>query len=90
MSIRQASKAFNVPRSTLQDKVNERVPLKATSGPDPVLTRVVRRQRSSPRGNQITIATFSECHSKLKVKVIRSKIMVWCERSCQKKYTSEI
>ena len=39
MSIRQASKAFNVPRSTLQDKVNERVPLKATSGPDPVLKK---------------------------------------------------
>ena len=27
-------------------------------------TRVVRRQRSSPRENQIKIATFSECHSK--------------------------
>ena len=51
-------------------------------------TRVVRRQRSSPRGNQIKIETFSECHSKFKVK--RSEIMVWYERSCHKEYTCEI
>ena len=37
-----------------------------------LITRVVRRQRSSPRGNQIKIATFSECHSKFKFKVIKS------------------
>ena len=53
-------------------------------------TRVVRRQRSSPRGNQIKIPTFSECHSKFKVKFIRSEIMVWSERSCHKEYTCEI
>ena len=39
-----------------------------------ILTRVVIRQRSSPRGNKIIIATFSECHSKFKVKVIRQKL----------------
>ena len=50
----------------------------------------VRRQRSSPRGNQIKITAFSECHSKFKVKVTRSKFMVWCERSCHKEYTCEI
>ena len=29
--------------------------------------RVVRRQHSSPRGNQIKIATFSECQSMFEV-----------------------
>ena len=37
----------------------------------------------------IKIDTF-ECHSKFKVKVIRSRIMVWCERSCHKEYKLEI
>ena len=32
------------------------------------VTRVVTRQRSSPRGNQIKIATFPKCHSKFMVK----------------------
>ena len=98
--------------------------------------RVVRRQKSSPRGNQIWIATFSVCdqssnkrgqklwygvkglvtrnihvkyesliyhgsyistkikvlkrRSNFKVKVTRSKFMVWRERSCHKEYTCEI
>ena len=55
-----------------------------------ILTRVVRRQRSSPRGNQIKIATFSECHSNFKVKVTRSKIMEWRERFCHKECTYAI
>ena len=42
-------------------------------------TKVIRRQRSSPRGNQIWKATFSVCDSKLKFKATRSKIMVWCK-----------
>ena len=33
---------------------------------------------------------FFKCRSNFKVKVTRSKIMVWCERSCYKKYTCEI
>ena len=53
-------------------------------------TGVVRRQRSSPRGNQIWKATSSVCDSKFKVKVTRSKIMLWCERFCHKEYTCEI
>ena len=104
----------------------------------PLPTRVVRRPRSSPRGNQIKIATFSEIviqssrsrslgknydmvwkvlsqgihmwnmkalsltvdtlwprarlkflksRSNFKVKVTRSKIMEWHERSCQKECT---
>ena len=53
-------------------------------------TRVVRRQRNLPRGNQIQIETFSLSDSKFKVKVTRLKIMVWCEKSCHKEYTCEI
>jgi hypothetical protein len=38
MPIREAVRTFGVKRSTLQDKVHNRVPVTATSGPDPILT----------------------------------------------------
>ena len=74
----QISKLHNFPWCALKDFEEK------------LRTRVVRRQRRSQRGNQIKITTFSECHSKFKVKVTRSKFMVWCERSCHKEYTCEI
>ena len=40
----------------------------------------------------IWIATFSVlvCDSKFKIKISRSKFIVWCKRSCHKEYTFEI
>ena len=38
LSVKAAARAYNLPRSTLQDKYHGRTPVYCRQGPDPVLT----------------------------------------------------